>query len=206
MYAATRTREGTDVRAWEVAEGKELPQLTAAMNAQMLKINTDRSLGSFNAGNFARLALSRDGRMLALNREKTISIWETATGKERLRLKGHAEPTVGIAFSPDGRLFASTGRDATMKLWDLATGTELAQLSGHRGQVRALVFSSDGKRLYSGGDDTSVLVSDVTRFTEHGLPAVARVDAQTAWEDLAADDAARAYRAIPRCELTPQRR
>jgi WD40 repeat protein len=192
VYAATRTRQGTDVRVWEIARGEELPQLTVTINAQMLKINT----GRFNYSPRARLALSRDGRMLALNREKTISVWETATGKERLRLKGHAEPTLCLAFSPDGRLLASSASDSTLKLWDLATGAELAQLSGHRGQVRALVFSPDGKLLYSGGDDTSILVSDMARITKGGLPAVPRLDAQSAWDDLAADDAAKGYGAI----------
>ena len=192
MFAAARTREGTDVRAWEISRGNELSPLTAAMNDQMAKIAADR----FNYSNHARLTLSPDGRMMALNREKTISVWESATGKERLRLKGHTEPTLAVAFAPDGRLLASSARDSTLRLWDVVTGAELGQLSGYRGNINALVFSPDGKLLYSGGDDTSVLVWDVAQIVRRGLPVVPHLAARTACDDLAADDAVKAYRAI----------
>ncbi len=198
VFAATRTPEGTDVRAWDVSRGEELPQLTAAMNARMLRIDADR----LNYSNRARLALSADGRMLALNREKTISVWETATGQERLRLQGHTQPTLAVAFSPDGRLLASAARDGTLRLWDLATGTERKQLAGHRGNVNALVFSPDGKWLYSGGEDTSVLVWDVARIVRDGLPAIPRLVVQTAWKDLAGD-AAGAYQAMHALRADP---
>jgi WD40 repeat protein len=202
VWTASRTRpsfrqEGTDVRAWDISRGAELPQLTAVMNARMAKIDSD---GRFSA--FTHLAVSGDGRMLAVNREKTISVWEAASGRERLVLKGQSEPTLCAAFSPDCRLLASAARDGTFRLWDLATGTELARLSGHRGRINALVFSPDGKLLYSGGDDTSILVSDVSRVVKNILPAVSGPAASTAWDDLAGD-ATKAYRAIHALRADP---
>jgi WD40 repeat protein len=160
VFAAIRTQEGTDVRAWDVSRGDEFPKLTDAINAQMHKNDPKTS----DYGNWARLTLSRDGKLLALNRTKTISIWETATGKECIRLKGHREPTLSVAFSPDSRLLASSGRDGTICLWDLGTGAELGHCRAAPGNAKLLLFSPDAKLLYAGGGDTSVLVWDVLRI------------------------------------------
>ena len=41
---------------------------------------------------------------------------------------GHRDHTVLVAFSPDGRLLASTGGDGSLKLWHRPTGREVAIL------------------------------------------------------------------------------
>jgi WD40 repeat protein len=125
-------------------------------------------------------------------------LWETATGGERLRLPAGG-PTAA-AFAPDGRLLVTASRAAGVRLWDALTGRELARLSGHRGYADAVAFSPDGSLLATGGADTTVLVWDVSAL----LPARARAaplrgaEVQALWDDLAADDPARAWRAAAR--------
>ena len=47
-----------------------------------------------------KLVFSPNGRMMVKNgRPKTIAVWETATGRQRLLLKGHEESTVCVAFA-----------------------------------------------------------------------------------------------------------
>src|SRR5262249_40958861 len=62
-------RDGAQVRAWDVATGKE------------------RQTGLEGAWNELQIALSPDGRTLAL--ASGISLRETATGGERAKLTGH---------------------------------------------------------------------------------------------------------------------
>jgi WD40 repeat protein len=61
---------------------------------------------------------------------------------------GHGEAST-VAFSPNGKWFASGGSDATVCLWDLSGGKprEVASFVAGRSWVRKLAFSSDCRRL-----------------------------------------------------------
>ena len=68
---------------------------------------------------------------------------------------------MGVAFSPDGKILASSSADSTIKFWQVDSGSELRTLQGHSGAVMSLAFSGDGKMLVSGGLDTTVKTWDV---------------------------------------------
>jgi len=65
-----------------------------------------------------------------------------------------------VAFSLDGKRFASAGQDRTVKVWDAVTGQETLTLKGHTGEVHSVAFSPDGNRLASAGTDKTVMVWD----------------------------------------------
>src|SRR5262249_58667817 len=66
------------------------------------------------------LALSPDGRTLAAGNGRGITLWELASGREVLRIKG--ELIAAIAFAPDGRRLVSATSYRKTCLWDTATG------------------------------------------------------------------------------------
>jgi WD40 repeat protein/serine/threonine protein kinase len=87
----------------------------------------------------------------------------------RLTLVGHTKPGIVVAFSPNGRLLATTNPDQTVRLWDTRTGqqlhcfpgfiAELARLGGN--SIVRLAFSPDGRHLASGSGDREIKVWDV---------------------------------------------
>jgi len=66
-----------------------------------------------------------------------------------------------VAFSDDGRFFATGANDETLRLWDLATRKEIREFIGHRHFVDSVAFAPDGKHLVSGAMDNTIRLWDM---------------------------------------------
>jgi WD40 repeat protein/predicted phosphodiesterase len=107
-------------------------------------------------------AVTPDGRRVVSGSwDKTLKVWDLATGHEVATLRGHAGAVNACAVTPDGRRVVSGSWDETLKVWDLATGHELATLRGHAGLVVACAVTPDGRRVVSGSDDQTLKVWDL---------------------------------------------
>src|SRR5579883_1950949 len=185
------------------------------------------------------VVFSPDGRMLAASgrrsqlagdslEDREITVWEVASGRQRLTLKAD-EGVTDLAFSPDGRLLAGAcnktytythirgdgcvdvleqgkPKRPSVRLWDVFAEKELAPLGGHQGAITSLAFSPDGKLLATGSNDTTVLLWDATRFKTY-RPAEVQPPAEqleSLWSDLASADAVQAYHAIRTMAAAPK--
>src|SRR5262249_28288073 len=94
---------------WELATGKE--RLTIAPGKTGWEYR------------FEHVAFAPDARTLATVRaDRTIQLWDDATGAELLSRTGYSARVNSLAFSPDSRVLASGHTDSTILLWDLTSG------------------------------------------------------------------------------------
>jgi len=106
-------------------------------------------------------AFSVDGaRLLSSSYDRTMKVWDAASGACLLTLSGHSGFVLGCAFSPDGARLLSASRDCTLKVWDAASGECLLTLDGHSNAVWDCAFSPDGARLVSASGDRTLKVWD----------------------------------------------
>jgi hypothetical protein len=127
-------------------------------------------------------------------------------GSPRVLAKALPRFLRALAFSPDGRTVAIPGDGGTVRLLETASGKERGRFAGHGGEVWSLAFSPDGRRLASGSLDTTILVWDLTGRLQGGRLRAAGLSARElegCWADLAAEDAARAGRALWTLAATP---
>ncbi|MEM6254407.1 MAG: caspase family protein, partial [Cyanobacteria bacterium P01_D01_bin.156] len=80
---------------------------------------------------------------------------------ERLKLEGHRDSVLAVAFSPDGDRIVSGSSDSTLRLWDLEGNPIGDPLQGHRSSVRAVAFSPQGNRIVSGSNDNTLRLWDL---------------------------------------------
>jgi WD40 repeat protein len=153
---------------WGVADGRERarlptggPQQTAAFSPDGQFVAAcglgEASLWRANDGALVArlphpwlrvwsLAFSPDSRRLATAcSDRVVRIWDTAGGRLRQVLHGHADEIWSVAFSPDGETLATGAKDGAVLLWPLDPPTNRRDVVYH-GWSRPL-FSPDGRTL-----------------------------------------------------------
>jgi hypothetical protein len=107
------------------------------------------------------VAFSPDGKfILSGSMDKTLKLWETATGRELRAFTGAGGFIRCVAFSPDGRFVLGGSEDGALRLWETATGREVRAFKGHGDRVLSAAFSPDGRLIASGSGDRTVRLWD----------------------------------------------
>ncbi len=136
-------------------------------------IYLDKHTGWVNA-----LAFSSDGKMLASGgRDKTVQLWDIATGEPITTFTGHTGGINALMFSPDNRTLASGSADGTVRFWNINNGNLLpTRITGHTMEVEAVTFFKDNTTLASVAYDQVISIWDAKTSQKTGSNALQKIN------------------------------
>lgn len=169
-------------------------------------------------------AFSPDGQLLAASMDNTVWLWEVATGRRLAALYGHTAQINSIAFSPNGRMVATSSWDGTLRVWDASTHHLLTTVSSPALRpdlaVESLAFGSDCRTLAGVSAETLHLWDPATgdrlatlaagepvaalRFDLEGRLVTISDDGAIRWWDIDADHIVAELCRTSALNLTPQ--
>jgi len=80
-----------------------------------------------------------------------VELWSIRDGKLIRTLKTASHGVMSLAFSPDGKILASSGLNSpdlgAMEMWNVSTGTLINTLHTKDHQINKIAYSSDGRML-----------------------------------------------------------
>jgi WD40 repeat protein len=115
------------------------------------------------------VAFARDGKwVMSGSLDRTLRLWELATGRCIRTFEGHTAEVLSIALSADERWALSgssegsiTGSEGPIRLWDVATGHCVRTFKGHESTVDAVALSPDRLWAVSGSSDGTLRLWEV---------------------------------------------
>jgi WD40 repeat protein len=111
----------SDIPAWIC----QIPRVNVKWGAELQTLEGHSDL-------VLSVAISPDGRLLVSGSyDKTVRLWETATGRLQQTLEGHTDGVMSLA---------SGSYDKIVRLWDTATGRLQQTLEGHTDVVVSVAF------------------------------------------------------------------
>jgi len=133
------------IKVWDTTGGKEILSLTGR--------------GAYP------VAWSPDGKRLVMGKKgmdgfERIQIVDASSGREVLSFSTKAENLHSLAWSPNGKLLASSEYGEWVRVWDAATGREVNKF-WQPGTVGWIAWSPDSKRLMTCGWAQQINVWDL---------------------------------------------
>jgi len=103
-----------------------------------------------SAGPFVSLAISSDGRHVAVGTDRrTAIVWRTSDMKRRHVLSGAIGRIGSLSFSVDGTLLACASDKGPVLVWDVETGQPVELISSPGFKGRRVCFSPCGRYIAS---------------------------------------------------------
>jgi WD40 repeat protein len=108
------------------------------------------------------LEFSPDGtRLLGIDDGDPVGrVWDSASGRLIMELRGHTSTINRARFSSDGRRIVTASHDHTVKVWLAASGRLVATFRGHGAAVWDAQFDPGGTRILTASADGTARIYD----------------------------------------------
>ncbi len=129
-----------------------------------------RSISTSEA--LSRSCFSPDAKILAVGSfDHSVQLWDLSSGLERKKiLTGHNDEVYGVAFSPNGRMVASSDRGGMVLVHNPKTGKIIRRFPGHSQMVYQVAFSPNSRLLASASWDGTARIWNInTGKTVHTI-------------------------------------
>ena len=107
--------------------------------------------------------LSKDGQVIVSGsrNNRTLHIWDRYTGTKIRSWKGHENPIIALALSPDCNTIVSASYNEPVRLWDINSGDKIRELKTFSAAIKAAAFSTDGQFIILGENGQVVQILDI---------------------------------------------
>jgi WD40 repeat protein/tetratricopeptide (TPR) repeat protein len=141
-----------DGRLWRLPRPHSRPALSPAEIVRQPERQLDYLFASFESrGPMAVLwSRQRAGSVRAGEESRNLRIVDAAIGVVRETSVSHSAVVRDVAFTPDGRYFATASFDGTARVWETVTGRPAGPPLQHSNYVATVAFSPDGNALAAG--------------------------------------------------------
>jgi len=94
------------------------------------------------------VAFSSDGlRIASASYDRTVRIWDAASGECIRVLKGHGDDVLCVAWSPDGSQVVSGSSSGHLFLWNVETGAHSSLFDGGGYKLTKVLFAPNGQHI-----------------------------------------------------------
>jgi len=149
------------VRIWDLAKGECIHTMREhdhyieclAFSPSTL-VNLETPDGKVHKGNPTAGSFLASG-----SRDKTIKIYETATGQCAMTLIGHDNWIRGLVFHPSGKYLISVSDDKSIRVWDLKQGRAIKTINdAHSHFVSCITYHPTNPVVATGGVDDVIKI------------------------------------------------
>ena len=98
--------------------------------------------------------------MISGSDDRTIKVWEVASGNLINTLTGHEKEVENLEITPDGQQLISTGYESEINIWNLRSG-QLIRKIDESTKVYSIMLLPNGKQLAVGLKDGQIDIFDI---------------------------------------------
>ncbi|MFA5924524.1 MAG: TIR domain-containing protein [Methylococcaceae bacterium] len=128
----------------------EVSSLPAAAGYMWAAVNSPDSLMTYQGHEHAVTCCDLSTncqRAISGSADGEVKMWDVATGRQLIQVKGHSSRLVAVRFLSDQSCAISASSDGLILIWDVATGQRLKSFGPKGKELRSMVVFPDGDNI-----------------------------------------------------------